>query len=281
MDFCFDTSGINRLHDDPDREPLIAGLFISGRVLISAPNVIEAAITECRERRVSLIQLMNRLARNMRPLRIPTELLRELTAVRSSGKGPTTLNVDVDDGVWAMLSEPELADEGARQEAFRWKEGLEKPFVEAHRLARPDFNKLFAPGDRPTSFGSLLRLYCENPESHLGSASNLFQSLTGQTLTIDTMRSLFAELPQWPLYLGGWAQGIYAQAIQPENFSPKKNAGTIDLWCAIYLEHCDAMVTNDHAQYDALRVLNVLTRREPRAKVLSYEQFRDRYIIAA
>jgi hypothetical protein len=138
---------------------------------------------------------------------------------------------------------------------------------------------LFSVDERPESFGSFLRFYCENPEAYLASTSQLYEEITGQALAVESMRSLFPEIPQWPLYLAGWAQGMYAQAIQLQNFSPRRNPGTIDLWCAIYLEHCDAMVTNDKGQYGALRVLKVLSRRRPRAKVLSYGQFRAQFII--
>jgi hypothetical protein len=33
MDYCFDTSGLNRLHDDKDREFIVAGLLATNNVL--------------------------------------------------------------------------------------------------------------------------------------------------------------------------------------------------------------------------------------------------------
>jgi hypothetical protein len=68
---------------------------------------------------------------------------------------------------------------------------------------------------------------------------------------------------------------MYAGAVQDENYSPRKNAGTIDLWFAVHLAHCDVFVTNDLAQFKALRVINAIGgRRRKRARVLSYDQFR-------
>ena len=62
MDYCFDTSAIGARHvaslyDDPERPALVAGLLASGRVLITAVNVIEAGGTEtdiCAEGRARL-----------------------------------------------------------------------------------------------------------------------------------------------------------------------------------------------------------------------------------
>lgn len=94
------------------------------------------------------------------------------------------------------------------------------------------------------------------------------------------MKALFKVVPEWPLYLAGWAQGMYARAIQEQNFGAKRNPGTIDLWFAVHLAHCDYLVTNDHGQYKALRLINVLgERRRERAHVLLYEQFRSQFVL--
>jgi len=140
--------------------------------------------------------------------------------------------------------------------------------------------KLFAFGDRPRSTGKLIQLLCRNPQSFISTVSSSYQSITNKPLSVEEMRDLFVALPQWPLYLAGWAQGMYARALQEKNYSPKNNPGTIDLWFAIYLEHCDFLVTYDIGQYKALRVINVLSkRRKPKARILLYDQFRKRLVL--
>ena len=42
MIYCLDTSAINRLLDDPEREPIIRGVLSAGSFRITAYNVIEA-----------------------------------------------------------------------------------------------------------------------------------------------------------------------------------------------------------------------------------------------
>jgi hypothetical protein len=54
MDYCFDTSAINRLHDDSEHEAIILGLLAGNRLLISEWNLIEVIGTANVQRRLSL-----------------------------------------------------------------------------------------------------------------------------------------------------------------------------------------------------------------------------------
>jgi hypothetical protein len=276
VDYCFDTSGINRLHDDPGRQGIVAGLLKQNRVLLAALNVIEAATTADARRRESLLALLRELFQD-RPLSIPVEILRRLTKAYSERRPSAEISVGENDNqIWWVLHEPEKLDEEARQEALDWKEKLEGAFSDSHRQARLEMRKLFAPKP-PKSLGQFLQFYCNNSGTFLSSASRLHEELTGKPLDEDAMRDLFRNVPEWPLYMAGWAQGMYARALQDQNYGAKSNPGTIDLWFAVHLAHCDFLVTNDRGQYRALRVLNVLgERRRERAEVLTYEQFKRR-----
>jgi predicted nucleic acid-binding protein len=277
VQYCFDTSAINRLHDDPEREPLVDGLLAVDRVVIVGLNIIEAAVTEKVERRLSLLRLQQRLSNNDRPLRIPTQIVQHLTRAYVQKLNAVDIAIDNTEGhqLWWVLHEPESLDEEMRQEAYQWKKKLETSFSEVHQDAREEMRNLFTP--RPKSLGQLFQFHCKNPQSFLPSASKLYEEISGTPLDEQQLRDLFRDIPEWPLYLAGWAQGMYARAIQDSNFSPRKNPGTIDLWFAVHLAHCDALVTDDAGQYKALRVINALgERRRKRACVLSYEQFRKR-----
>src|SRR5271165_3765026 len=141
--------------------------------------------------------------------------------------------------------------------------------------------KLFGVGDRPRSIGKLIQLLCKNPQSFISTVSRAYQTVIGKPLSVEEMRELFVALPEWPLYLAGWAQGMYARALQESGYSSKNNPGTIDLWFAIYLEHCDVLVTDDRGQYKALRVINVLSRRRsPKSRIFLYDQFRKRLVLS-
>ena len=282
MDICFDTSGLNRLHDDPEKDSIVAGLLTADQVLVTALNIREAVATEDAARRTSLIVLQRQLANGFRPLRTPIELLGEVTIARIQNRTSVTLTIDErSQGLWWALEEPEGLSSELQQESYEWKKNLEDQFTDAHRRARPNMKTLFTPANRPKSLAKLLRVFYLNPEFILPTVSAVYQKIAGVPLDMSGLFEVFSTLPEWPLYMAGWAQGMYARALQERHYGPRRNAGTVDLWFAVYLAHCDLLVTDDRAQYKALRVINKIgLRRGVRAQVLLYDQLRRRFLPA-
>jgi hypothetical protein len=280
--YCFDTSAINQLHDEPDRQALVKGLLAANKFRLTAINVIEALGTKDVLRRRSLLRLMAELTDEDRPLTVPNELL-IITAVAYHKKEarPTISITSEQDGLWTVLQRPELADDDrAREETLRWVKSLEKPANESHQHARGDFQRIFCEGEepRPLSAVELIRRYLEREDFVYEVVAPLYEYATGACLVRAELRSFFREIPHWPLYLVGWAYSIYSRAVQLQNHSEKKNAGVIDLWCAIYLPHCDYFVTHDRRQLDALRIANVFNWGRC-TRITSYAQFRKRLLI--
>lgn len=283
MDYCFDTSALNRLHDDTNREFLVAGLLATNRVFVTALNIREAVATSDAARRTSLIRLQRRLTADFRPLRTPIELLREVTMARISGRNSAVLTIEENNqGLWWALEQPEQLSTELQQESYKWKKSLEEQFTEAHHRARVELRKVFVGADKPDSLGSLIRLFHHSPGLILPTVSAVYEKIAGVPLSIQDMLAVFSELPEWPLFMAVWAQGMYARALRDEGYSHRKNAGTIDLWCGVYLAHCDFLLTDDRAQYHALRVINRIgQRRRPRARILLYEDFRKRMLLTS
>jgi hypothetical protein len=282
MDLCFDTSGINRLYDDPDRDAIVSALLAAGRVLISGLNVTEAAATEETGRRIELLRLERKLIGTLRPLHVPNELLQAVTIAYAERRPAATITIgDRQQGLWWALEEPESLDEEARQEVYAWKRALEDPFTEAHRLARPEFQQLFfsAAQDRPLSASKLIKMFRDQERIAYDAVAPLWKRLIGTELSIESYRDLMVRVPQWSLYLASWAHAMQNRAIRERNYGAGNHPGAIDLLCAIYLCHCDYFVTDDIRQRRALRVLNVLNPR--RARVISYQAFRGRLLLSA
>jgi hypothetical protein len=287
MDYCFDTSAFGAKHtlslyDDPDRPAIVAGLLASGRVLITSVNVFEASACEDQGRRVGLIRLQHQLIGQYRPLLVPNELLRQVTLAHFQGARNATITISDDHwGIWSGLQEPEQLGELERQEVYDWKSSLENPFNAAHRKARPEFDALFRafPEDKPLSVAKLIRFLRQNEQLVVNTVSPAYERITGIGLDIPRMRTLFQELPAWPLYLAGWAHSLYHRALKLQCFGAASNPGTVDLMSAIYLSHCDYFVTADAKQRRALRVLNMFNVRQPRTQVISYQEFRRRLVI--
>ena len=57
MIYCFDTSALNQLCDDAERQPLVAGLLAAHSVYVTAVNCLEVLRTKDENRR-NLLQLV-------------------------------------------------------------------------------------------------------------------------------------------------------------------------------------------------------------------------------
>ena len=99
--YYFDTSAINKLLDDPEREQIVTGLLSIASFRISALNVIEAAKESDSVRKISLITLMNKLANNKRPLNRPNTILLNCMKAFSNNASNMEINRDEDlAGLW-------------------------------------------------------------------------------------------------------------------------------------------------------------------------------------
>jgi hypothetical protein len=280
MIYCFDTSAINRLHDDAERQFLVQGLLATNTVRVTALNVIEAAGTENEARRRSLVSLLRELSAGFRPLCAPNTLLRVMAKAHARQDARAIITIpDEEESIWVVLNHPEELGENERQEAFQWKKSLEDPFRECHREARPAFQSLLesGKGGRPRTSAELLRLFIENDQQVVELTQKLYSDATCKQISIDEARLFLKQTPQWVLFYCGWGHAIFARALRKDNFGSGHNPGTIDLWCAIYLPLCDVFVTDDVAQRRALRALNVLNGKGSR--VMSYGEMRARLLI--
>lgn len=283
MRYCFDTSALNRLLDDPDREALVCAFLASGSFRITAFNVVEAAKTADVARRGTLLKLFHRLSSGDRFLDRPDTIVRAAARAFAErghrGKTSVTINADADlDGLWVAMNEPERIDENVRAELLDWA-----------RLWEDDFDAIVS-GDRDVvqrilrSVPSRARRPAETVRAYIRNKHKVFTDLvapiyekcTGTTLLESDFDDLMVE-PIWSLYLASYAYGMHSRSVRAQNYSRRRVAGAFDLGQAVYLRFCDRFVTQDLAQYRALRFLNVLNTEE-RAEVLTYDAFRDRLL---
>jgi predicted nucleic acid-binding protein len=286
MLYCFDTSALNRLHDDPAREEMVAALLATGRIWITCYNVLEAARTAKAERRWSLVRLMRRLSDGQRPLDQPKTIVRSAAAAFSRRQlpGGTRLVVNGDehmDGVVAALSSPEELDDVARAEVDAWSSQFLDEYDDIAVGDRDRYQALLAampPQDHPsTSF--TLRGFMSHREGifeHL--VAPIYARETGEELSRDEFDDLMEE-PIWCLYLGGYGYVFHQRSVRVQDFGRKRNVGGIDATQAVYLRLCQRFVTHDRAQWKALRFLSILARaRGHQVDVLTYQSFRNRML---
>lgn len=282
MIYCLDTSAINRLLDDPEKEPIIKALISVGSFRITAYNVIEAAKTKCKDRRCRLIELMKRLADGKRPLDRPSTILLSYAKAHADGASAALVNADDQlEGLWVALNQSDRVDEEARQELTNWAVDLEDGFSKVVAGDRDQFQTLFqkVSSERPITIAATLRAYLNARDECRSLINDVYLSQTQNPLTDSAYQVLVRE-PAWPLYFAGYAYAVHKRAIQEYKFQEKWNAGAIDLGQAVYLTMCDRFITDDRAQYRAIRLLNVLNTKH-NTQVMRYDYFRDRLLVFA
>lgn len=273
---------MNRLHDDPDREALIAGLLTAGEFYVSAYNVIETAGTKDRVRRVSLVRLLSRLARGKRPLNAANTIIRGLADAHAERIQKVTVNTDSNlEGVWQAMCRPEELDEEVRAESVTWAEERTAEFESTVAGARPLFQELFKrkPEERPPTAAETIRRYLKHKEQVFEQLiSPIYLKQTGKVLTEEGFENLIQE-PAWMLYLGVYVYALHHRTMPDQRYSAKWHADAIDLQQAIYLRFCDRFVTADGPQYRAIRLMNRFNV-DRRTEVLRYDAFRGRLLVS-
>lgn len=182
---------------------------------------------------------------------------------------------------WHLLADIDTAGTDAQVAAMNWKEPLERDFADSHRRGRVGYQEVLDqnPLARPRSFSHFLKSFrAQGSDIIYPTIRRVYKKQAKRDLARDAMWQLLERVPHLLLYSAGWLHEIYYRAVRESNFSPKGKPGTLDLWCAVYLPHCDALVTNDRGQCRALRMLNVLSKRMPptpvKTRVLMYRRFR-------
>ena len=278
MIYLLDTSGINRLHDDPDCDAIKKGLISANQVWISALNVAEVGQTSENSRRISLLQLLKVLTDGRRPLEFPTILIQRCIVAYSKKLPSIDISISGNsEDIWQVLIDPTLLDDAA---LIKWSQPLrkfEKKFLATHRSARPHFQKLIGKREPfPKSAAELLKAYASN-EAFLHDIVNpIYKNVVGADLPVSETMDLLRALPQLAGFLLTWGHSIYCRSIAQSGYGIR-NAGNIDIWFGSYLAQVDRFVTNDLKQYQALRL--VARMIAPKCEVLRYDSFRRRLII--
>jgi hypothetical protein len=282
MILYFDTSGLNRLHQDEYCEPLIAAIRGSATVLISAYNVAEALKTRSQSRRAALVDLMKRLTGNIRMLDRPSGLVRLAATAFATGNTNFVVNADAKlEGLWIALSHPDQITDAIRRNATDWLATTGGDFSRITSDKREQLQDLYQndPAARPRTAAAALRQYFADRDHLYERFSPRYERVTGCSIDRITFDRLIAE-PLYALHIGAYIYGVYQRAVRERGYSNKWHAGGIDLGQAVYLAMCDRFVTDDVAQYRALRLVNRYNTKRT-TEVLRYDTFRRRIVALA
>jgi hypothetical protein len=269
MLYCFDTSAINQLCDDSERQALVRGVLAAHSVYVTAVNCVEVLATKNPARRGQLHKLLKELAGGQSPLALPLDLLKILTLRYAEGVGrPGTrylaYGLSVDD-FFAL-------DGKTEDEITQHRANWEKSFGVFAKV-RASFEEVFTSGatERPASFADLIRDHYRE-EAFIVSLIQDLYGVTRQTLPADKVTDFLEQIPEWAVVLLSLAYATYTRSMQREGFGHRGKAGAVDLWSSAYLPHCDVFVTHDYDQFKAFRFGNRLNTR--RTRIARYSEFR-------
>ena len=280
MIYCFDTSAINRLHDDPDRDSIVTGLVTTNTCCVSDLNGAEIRNAPDVNRQASLRDLLNELQpRDLGLLEHPIDLLKRLAKYVEDGESEhfaVTAGYRND-----LVAKPALIDKGLTQKLSELHSDYEVGFRELFRQLRPQLQSHLDSGSvgRPRSLAAWVRGSCLDNKLRDKFCSIIYEDITGNKVSRDGLSRLVRLAPEWSVHFVGWAHEYYRRVIQEANYSPSKQAGFTDLWYGVYLPvfEDECFVTADGPQYRALRFLNAFNPRK--TKMLSYEAFRRRLVL--
>lgn len=279
MDYCFDTSAVNELNDDPERDVLLKGLHSAGSSHITAYNVVEVCATKSKHQRTALLFLLKSMG-NAKFFGVPEDILKRL-ALRHAGTGSPSRCVEPEDRIIReVLADPSGVEPGVVQDIAKWKKEREDELVKLASHARVRFQKLFVHEPRPPNEAAWVRHCLNNPGNFSRQISRLYNHYSGARINDDRLTAFLVQYPQWSLYLLAIADAVYRRAIREARYGKTGKAGDIDLTFAVYLPSCDRFVTADTGQRKTLRLLSVVNNTICRRKteVISYRQFRSRLL---
>jgi hypothetical protein len=278
----FDTSTLNGIADDSERDEVIARIRRSHVVRISIANILEIVASTNYERRTLLLNIIRQL-QNSPPLENPVAILkRQLLAFKDGKKSVNIWILEKEnEEVLSIIRHPERVNQEMQQKAISSKAKLEATWKELHKELRPAIQPIIDKSTKPkpktgntvelrrTSF---LRVFRDNDKFGVESMTTILKATKLDKTLVGRERQILRSSDVWPYIYTAWGIGIYNQSFQLDGHSPKRNAGAIDTNQAVYLALTDVFVTNDLAQRKMLRLVARMGKKS--RSVWTYKQLR-------
>jgi hypothetical protein len=275
-----DTSGINRLADDPDSQALIAGLRSGFHFRLTFLNVSEVIANEKRERRDQLLRICRRLMSQGDCIDPPHEIIRKMVTQfeQSLAFDWTRVFVDFLEAQNAISHEESFSDDLADQEREELR-ALQKQFVRIYDDAKPAFDRLFNDNTVKTPVSvSELAARLQIPGGafwHL--AEGLYSRVGKLRPDSATLRRFIEICDPFRTLMIALCAAQYDRCIRPQNVGPSLRSGRIDTFMAIYLPYCHQFVTDDPRQMACYK--EVVSVAGLSMAVKSYEEFRNGLLV--
>jgi len=250
----FDTSGINKLADDPDADGLIVALRSGFYTRFTFTNILEIVANACGERRRKLLGVCKRLLCSGDCMDPQKEIIRKLAARFEQSSPFEWRGVDVrfPDAEREIARRDNFSDELAEKEREDAR-ACKSVFNRIHDRAA--FDALRAAGhDRaPSSVAEWVAQLQVEGGPFWTLARKLYKVVAEKPVDEPTIRRFVGACPPFHAWMIAYWAAQWNRCLRPHNVGPALNSGRNDVIMSACLPYCDQLVTGDSGQLECYR----------------------------
>jgi hypothetical protein len=280
----FDTSGVNRLADDPDSDVLIAGLTVGYFIRLPFTVVSEIIATSSGERRKRLLTLCRKLLGAGDCIKPHHETLKIMVGLfeRSAPLDAAHVNLRMIEAENEILRVENFDDELAAQEREENRNN-DEIFCKVYGDARTPFDEVAAqaaangtrmPGSVAELVGAL-----QKGGAFWTLARNLYERVATRPVDDATLRHFYAKCDPFRALMLAIFAAQYDRCIRQPSDNRSLRSGRNDTFMATCLPYCDEFVTDDRGQFACYQ--DVVALAGLHTVIRSFDSLRDSFLVGA
>lgn len=276
-----DTSTVNALADDRDREALIAGLRSGYFVRFPFTTVSEVVATTSGARRKHLLRVCRRLLLSAGDCIEPHgEIIKAMVARFEKSQPLDLTHVDprMEEAENEILRAENFDDELATMEREEGR-AHNKVFVGVYSDAKAAFDELATSGIKMPCDVAELVSQLQQGGAFWTLARNLYERVATIPADDATIKRFYADCEPFRALMIAIFAAQFDRCIRPSTEGPSLKSGRNDTFMATCLPYCDQFVTNDAGQFACYREVVFLAGLD--VTVRSFEEFRNGFFIPA
>jgi hypothetical protein len=271
----FDTSAINWLADDQDRDPIVKGLRLAHSVLVTETSISEIISNPDVKRRNCLLDLLVQLAISggcIMPFHWIVE--EQMKAYFQNPQRYNWVQLDVrfrqaEEEIVRRKTIRDLSDQ-TRAEMQKLRQDFENQFEKI----RSAFRQAFAlkDNDKAPSFNNIAQAVLSREGEHFRLGMDYIAQVIGVEPEPDRVQNFIERCPPFAALLLALTVALRDRSIRDTNEQwIGKRAGRDDILSAVYLLYCRQFITGDEGQHDALKFI----AEWPNHKLASVALYKD------
>ena len=280
----FDTSGVNRLADDPDSDALIAGFTVGYFIRLPFTVVSEIIATSSGERRKRLLTVCRKLFAAGDCIEPHHEILKIMVRRFEASEPLDVANVNLR----MIVAENEILraenfDDGLAAQEREENRNNDKIFCKVYDDARKPFDDVAAQavanGTRmPESVAELVEAL-QKGGAFWTLARNLYERVATRHVDDATLRDFYDKCDPFRALMLAIFAAQYDRCIRQPSDNRSLKSGRNDTFMAACLPYCNEFVTDDRGQLACY--LNVVALARFDTVVRSFDSFRESLFVGS